>query len=199
MSADVTNDRAASNIFSAFFKGLRNYFNFRGRTCRYDYLAYILVVCLVSFLFNIAAISVSGLRGVIVVMVVRLLLYFSVLSIFVRRLHDVNKSVFKWCGLPLAICLGLWCAFIFVFRFVFEFRGAFHNGLYAIMIGLYVCFFWFLTSFIFTCQKGKPEDNKYGKSIIEDESHDKKSVLMILFLFFFVSLMPYLTLLKAVF
>ena len=178
MSADVTNDRAASNIFSAFFKGLRNYFNFRGRTCRYDYWAYTFVFCLVSVLFNIAALYAPDFM--IVSSIFSLLLIFPTWAILVRRLHDVNKSFFKCFVLPLII--------VFLLQYALKFVSAVDPSLklsilLAMQMGLSV---WFFVVFIFTCKKGKSEDNKYGKAVIEDESHDKRVGWMLFFFILFI-------------
>ena len=173
MSTDIEaiNNTAANNIFAAFTKGIRNYFKFSGRTCRYDYWGYTVVQALIYLLCNVAESIIPQLWTLY--MVVSLLLLIPAIAIFARRLHDVNKSFIKWFVIPFIIFLvgglvvvpitsvSIHLGFIF---FVFAVAGL----------------VWVILLFVDTCRKGNAESNKYGEPIIEGEGYDRKFIVLLL-------------------
>lgn len=175
---ELTRDEPASDMFAAFTKAFRNYFNFKGRTCRYDYWAFCFVNFMIGFLFTILGKILSA--GIFVYYGYSLLVFIPMLAIFVRRLHDVNKSFYK-CVLKPLLLLFILSVIAFVMFGIYKVSL---DSLSAMILLFFIFSFvlvWEITLFVFICFKGKAESNKYGAPIIEDDSHVRRSKWLIFF------------------
>ena len=85
------------NIFNSYLDGLKKYFQFNGRSSRYDFWSFILVNALISFLLGVfdGMLGTSGMLSVLYSLAVLI----PMLAVQVRRLHDINKSGW-WLALP---------------------------------------------------------------------------------------------------
>ena len=169
---------AAGNMFSAFGRGLRNCFKFKGRTCRYDYWGF----CFVNSLIMIALGTLSGIVPELsfLALAYTVLMIIPCIFIYIRRLHDVNKSFFKWVVLP--IILGG----IFVLGLKFGLLDNYGGVFWAILLSV-LMIGWTIALLVFICRKGNPDDNQYGNPFDEDVSHDRRAKWMI----FFVIVVPF--------
>lgn len=91
-------------MVEAYKKFFKNYANFKGRSTRSDYWNVVLANFLIGFVLGF----VGGLLGLgelatKISSVYSLVTLVPSIAIFVRRMHDVNKSgwAWAWCLLPL--------------------------------------------------------------------------------------------------
>lgn len=168
---ELSKDEAAENILYAFTKAFRNYFNFKGRTCRYDYWGFGLVNSIIAILF--------GFMGGAIPSAYSLLTFIPGLAVFSRRLHDTGRSFLKWGIIPwgLLFVAGLMLGFL-------GFHGKEFTVVFALLVVVYV-----ITLLVICCQKGEAKSNEYGEPAIEDESHDKR----VKWIIFFFILIPVLS------
>ncbi len=82
-----------------FFKAFKNYANFKGRAHRTDYWMFVLIYFIINtaIMGSIYAAATNGngtLSGALSALsgVFGLVLFIPSLSIFIRRLHDTNRS-----------------------------------------------------------------------------------------------------------
>ena len=171
MDSDIAKNKAANNIFAAYTKALLNYFNFKGRTSRYDFWGFQLVNLLIMISLFILSIfirrtSETAAKGLIY------LLYFYYLtqiipniSAIVRRFHDRGKSAIKWLLIPPVSCF-LFMMLIGRLTDKATFLLIFNLLLLGLLISLLICL----------CHRGSAEDNKYGPTIIEDANQRWKGL-----------------------
>lgn len=152
---NIFEEEPANSVFDAFTKAFRQYFKFKGRTCRYDYWGFIFVNTLVSFLFSI--VSIFLLKADYLGTIWSILVLIPSISIFVRRLHDVGKSFLKNGILPIIVIIILVCVAINVDKSI------------AYLVGVAPTIIWAFYLLILTCLQGTSEANIYGKPIKEDE------------------------------
>ena len=84
-------------MVEAYKRFLRNYTNFSGRSTRSDYWYVVLVNLLIGFGIGF----IGGLLGVVEIastisMIYSLAVLIPGIAIFIRRMHDINKSGWWW-------------------------------------------------------------------------------------------------------
>ncbi|MBR1825859.1 MAG: DUF805 domain-containing protein [Alphaproteobacteria bacterium] len=173
MSTDNLENQASNNIFEAYVKALRNYFNFKGRTSRYDYWGFWLTDMLVIIIFSVLSVflketpAFSSLSDNLK-QAYGLLLIIPRIAAIVRRFHDTNKSAVKWILLPVVV------SFLFLSGIVAVITDKSTVSIWASMlvlvliVGLWVCLF----------RRGLPEDNKYGPAIAENKGQHNKGIII---------------------
>lgn len=174
MSMNFAPDKSCNNIFDAFAKALVNYFNFKGRTSRYDYWGF----CFVNFLIN-AVLTLAGLLiirkspGVYgglnaISTIYGVLMIIPWIAAMSRRLHDTDRSALKWLlAFPLLVLL---LGFIVSFML----RGASAS---IIVVSLLICAY-MLTLLVLLCFRGSEKDNKHGAAVAEDAGQRWKGLAM---------------------
>lgn len=174
MSSELTKNEAASSVISAFTEAFRNYFNVKGRTCRYDYWGFVLVNWLICVLLKIAERIEPSIAYVF--LIYALLMLIPGITIFVRRLHDINKGYWRWCVLkPLGYLLvaGVVCVIIVALGTKFGMNASLVSGLCYIIVGA-TALIWGIIIAIFPFLKGNAESNAFGDPVTEDDEHKKK-------------------------
>lgn len=171
---ELSKDEAAENILYAFTKAFRNYFNFKGRTCRYDYWGFGLVNSIIAILF--------GFMGGAIPSAYSLLTFIPGLAVFSRRLHDTGRSFLKWGIIPWGL--------LFIASLMLGLLG-FHKEELTIIVALLVVVY-VITLLVICCQKGESESNEYGEPVIEDKKHDEK-VKWIIFFFILIPVLGVIT------
>ena len=154
-TVEKTVNRASSSIFEAYINAFRNYFNFEGRTSRYDYWGFTLI----NFILGCLLIFIPKLVGLY-----GLLVFVPNITIFFRRLHDVDKSIswyFKWIGF--LILLGVLCYKLTFLAFIF----------------IPCSIWWQIKCLYLICCKGHSRDNEWGDPIIETPRQKKTSKIII--------------------
>lgn len=159
--------KASKDIFQAYIKGLSQYAQFWGRTCRYDYWGFwtVDVIFLATiFLSNFLPL----IEGYIILMMVPRL------AIFSRRLHDISKSFLLFGLLPIGLCVWL-----IHYMYIMSDRYLLNDESARSMAGILVIFLW-LYLLIVPAREGGSKENFFGKPIIEDKKHNKNAKRMIL-------------------
>lgn len=83
------------NIIDSYKLYLKNMFNFKGRASRSNFWYVVLVNAIISFLIRMLLFMFSDGNNIqIFVSLISLLISLSMISLFVRRLHDIGKSGF---------------------------------------------------------------------------------------------------------
>lgn len=173
MNTDFAENKSGANIFEAYCKALVNYFNFKGRTSRYDYWSFCLVNFLVVaflFLFSLFIRQMSEQAAINVLYLLNiyhLLMLIPGLSAIVRRFHDHNKSALTWLLLPPLLC----CVVLFVIGRSLDYKA-------VIILFSLVIFGLCVSLFVFLCLRGSEVDNKYGPAIIETSDQRWKGLLI---------------------
>lgn len=76
---------------------LTQYFQFSGRAPRSEYWYFVLFTCVVSIVANILDLVIFGIGGVnILSLLCNLALFLPGLAVWVRRLHDTDRSGWWW-------------------------------------------------------------------------------------------------------
>ena len=96
-NAPKTVNASNRSILNSYLDCLKKYFQFKGRSSRYDFWSFILINVLVNFLLGVfdGMLGTSGMLSVLYSLGV----FIPMLAIQVRRLHDINKSGW-WLALP---------------------------------------------------------------------------------------------------
>ena len=191
MSMDFAPDKSCNSIFDAFVKALVNYFNFKGRTSRYDYWGFCFVNFLIQLLFTLLGIlairmlpemaegieTSSSIYGFIMII--------PWIAAATRRLHDTDRSALKWLlAFPI---VG------FILVFILGFLAGLYSGsknISIILTSFFICAY-ILTLFVLLCFRGSEKDNKYGKAVAEDAGQRWKGLAMPIF----ISIIPLLSVL----
>lgn len=150
---------ASANIFDAYTKALQNYFNFKGRTSRYDYWGFYAVNFLIAFVLALFGLKVSSFS--MVHNIYSLALLIPTWAAICRRLHDIGKSAFWYLFLPIfvAVLLG-------VVGFKTQNHIMFGLTFFAGMIYTVILLVWL-------CYKGEEKDNIFGPQIVETPRQKK--------------------------
>ena len=166
---------SSKNIFEAFAKAIVNYFNFKGRTSRYDYWGFAFVNFLINMVFTLAGLFVIQKSPVVYGGMDAMLTIYGVLMIIpwisamTRRLHDTNRSALKWLlAFPLVGIVILVILIAFAQSYL---KGAYI--LFSFLIVIYV-----ITMFVLLCFRGSEKDNKHGPAVAEDAGQRWKGIAM---------------------
>ncbi|MBR3676409.1 MAG: DUF805 domain-containing protein [Alphaproteobacteria bacterium] len=171
MSMEFAENKASNNIIDAYIRAYKNFFNFKGRTSRYDYWGFHLINFFVVILLYIlsaylAPNSESSAKNVLIFLnIYQFVILIPSFSAWVRRFHDTNKSALKWVLLPLVVCFAF-----------FVFAGSSLDKTLFIIIGALLFTVMAITWFVITCCRGSAADNKYGPAIMEDSSQRWKGL-----------------------
>ncbi len=179
---NITESDKPKDIISAYKNALTNYFNFSGRTSRYDYWAFILMNTIVELAIGgLVVVSVQLMN--FVSFLYSLFIIIPMMTISFRRLHDINKSGWLLTGPSLAL-LGI--VIIFTYNMYMEIYNVsveqfllsnkFSIGL-LIVFGILGYFIYLLYLF---CLNGDKSENRFGKPIKEDDIYRKKFSNLIL-------------------
>lgn len=157
------------NIFQCYADCFRKYFQFSGRSSRYEYWSFYLVNVLIDLILAIPALEVIGAIYPFVAIIPGL-------AVCVRRMHDINKSGWKLFA-PIGMFAGIMIVAAFLSA-VMEYAGVtneiFKNiktvffvasgfvGIF-VLVGYYV--YWM-------AKKGDDQANKYGPvPFVEEKKH----------------------------
>lgn len=186
MKTEFSEVASCDNIFDAFVKALVNYFNFKGRTSRYDYWGFCFVNFLIQLLFTLLGIlairmlpeaaegieTSSSIYGFIMII--------PWIAAATRRLHDTDRSALQWllafpvAGAILLVIIGV----------VMKMEN-------FIVFVSFAIFIYLISLLVVLCFRGKSEDNKYGKAVAEDAGQRWKGLAMPIF----ISIIPLLSVL----
>lgn len=165
MTSEIIASAENKNLWSVYVDFFYKYFDFSGRSSRYDYWAFMFTNFWVTFI--LAFLTVFDQAFTIIYYVYCFLTFIPFLALGVRRLHDIDKSGW-YIALPWIFILG--GALISIIRaiadytagnispqephplFVFTLTVIVPYGILAAVIFLLYLF----------CKKGAPEANKYG-------------------------------------
>ncbi len=158
------------NIFNNFISCLHKYFQFSGRSDRYEFISFFLMNLLIGIILGVAIMASTAIQmnGLVVLsaIFVSIALVIPYLSLVSRRMHDVGKSfwwVFIW---PFVLGFVL---FIFAVAFAFiqysniDFPGfAALRAIIFILGGFLLGGYPFFLSIYLIFKKGTEGSNKYG-------------------------------------
>jgi uncharacterized membrane protein YhaH (DUF805 family) len=170
---EFAENKASNNIIDAYIRAYKNFFNFKGRTSRYDYWGFHLINFFVVILLYIlsaylAPNSESSAKNVLIFLnIYQFVILIPSLSAWVRRFHDTGKSVLKWVLLPLVLC----CLYMMWIENISVADKTFWE-----IVGFLAFVLWLITWFVFLCRRGSAADNKYGPAIMEDSSQRWKGL-----------------------
>ncbi len=168
--------QSGKNVMARILECLKKSFSFAGRASRADFWTF-----LVAFiLLYVVEMVVTGLCGLvfapfflavlgIIFLVLNLLLLIPLVSVSVRRLHDLGLSGFWMWYLS---CVGLPIVFVVNFLNLDESCNTVLERVSKVcnnwVAWLFLPFFWFVGAptvmFLLFLYKGKPEENMFGPS-----------------------------------
>lgn len=101
------NTGAGRNVFSSYGDCFKKYFDFKGRSTRFEYWSFVLV----NFLINVFLSILEGVdeQGEVLSLLYSLAALIPGISVQVRRLHDINRSGWWLFGyVAVAFCFGFY-------------------------------------------------------------------------------------------
>lgn len=158
--SDTDKDR---NIWNNYFSCLKKYFQFSGRATRYEYWGFVFINTLVSIVLSL--IDILGETDGILNGLFALVIFIPTISVFVRRLHDVNKSA--W----ILLIPFLYLIPLAVIGAVINYSFGENEQILKIKTILYIlCGFSIPLYFIYLiCKKSYADKNKYGENSTEEK------------------------------
>lgn len=168
----------------AWGRAYANIFNFKGRTSRYEFWAFMLInyfLLLVAgnVIFNSSLLALSGVGvGLVIVSLLEFVIY---LALYTRRLHDTGVSAWKGFFRPLCIAVILWLAVSVGGELwiegkndtAWEVTAASLAYIVFAVSTLYYLLKIFLFSAFFEEQKG---ENAFGKALYFEDCYKKRSL-----------------------
>jgi len=160
---NVKQNEIKLNMFEYFLKCLRSYFDFKGRACRkefwsfmfFDVMIIVWLVIMLSLFIDMMNLCREPLESLTTLFTffIKLPLLIPLISVAVRRLHDLNKS-----GLyiiPLCICMAIEIIYFFPIEFIKDYYT--HIGIFNSIVYAYFIIFIFI-------RKGNEGMNRYGEN-----------------------------------
>lgn len=151
------------SIFEAYLSGFRNCFNVKGRASRLEYWSF--------FLINLFVGSICQISGLYIVKTIYfLIVLIPSVTLTIRRMHDLNKSVWKLLGLIglmlLLLIIFTVCGHIYTYATgmldVNPIWITYPSALLSYLIVLCVFLYWM-------CRRGDQAENKYGPAPLNQE------------------------------
>lgn len=206
-------------LLQVYFNALKKSFIIKGRASRYDYWGFYfinLIIALLVIIFayyaqsdgplnaesNLGLLAATGILGLCYT-VYSIIIIPATITIFIRRLHDIDKSGWQIILLPLKMVLTL--LFLLIVFFVIGLilqtsRGGAETvnlimsikTLAFIVLGfgmIGIATVPMLVFFIWQCKKGNVKANKYGSPVIEDPKYNRKATIFIVLFFIIGSIM----------
>lgn len=177
---DILEADKDKNIWNNYLSCFKKYFQFSGRATRYEYWGFVFINTLTSFVLSLIDIfsETDGILNGLFVLVV----FIPTLSVFVRRLHDVNKSAWTLL-IPFLYLIPLT-----IIGAIINYAFGENEQISKIKTILYIlCGFSIYLYFIYlTCKKSYANKNKYGDNTIDDRLERIGKRLMIITILLYV-------------
>ncbi len=153
---------SAKNVWQWFIYSMKNAFDFKGRATRAEYFSFSAIFMLLLILLMIIPYAIIGLPFVFLLLIV------PVLSVHVRRFHDIGYSA--WIGLvPLYGVILLSCVVYFI--------PDLQQDMTYLSYGINILFF------ILACLPSVQNTNKYGDCKVYQQMSMKSILFIIIFAF----------------
>lgn len=163
------------NIFQCYADCFKKYFQFNGRSSRYEYWSFYLVNLMINLVLSIPVLAVLSLIYSLAVLIPGL-------AVAVRRMHDINKS-----GWKLLLPIGLYTLLFVVLAAVgavFSYTNNESPVSETIKTVLFICLGGFGTLALIIIylywmfKKGDATANKYGPAPFAEEKKHRRVVII---------------------
>lgn len=104
------NTGAGRNVFSSYGDCFKKYFDFKGRSTRFEYWSFVLVNFLINFV--LAILEGVGEQAQVLSLLYSLVVFIPGISVQVRRLHDINRSGWWLLGLVMMYVMFVLSLFV---------------------------------------------------------------------------------------
>lgn len=172
-----------TNVLQCYQSVIRNYFNFKGRTSRYEYWSFFFINSIVTILMLLVDYFTN--EYALFSSLYTLFVIIPFFSVGVRRLHDINKRGIYLLVPPLLLILS------YIFPLLIPVLGK-----PFIASAMLICSLTYLISFIiiiyWLCKKSYTETNAYGSPLPAETPHQYKVFLASMLIFL---LLPILSIL----
>lgn len=169
VSKTTSTERADRNIFQCYADCFIKYFQFSGRSSRYEYWSFYLVNLMISIVLSIPALAVLSVIYSFAALIPGL-------AVAVRRMHDINKSGWKLL-LPIGLFLLTAIALATISAVISYSSGpvAIDENIKTVIfvgLGFFGVLGTVITYLYWMFKKGDPNANKYGPvPFVEEKRH----------------------------